>query len=102
MIEHDGHLPADILLRERPKTASSIGRERKIHDPLAGIVGVAIFRGAAKIAARDDRRAGQDVPTLRLLAERLESLRASGRPGTSSVPAGNTPPCLLNASVSDV
>src|ERR1700676_5425457 len=80
MIKHDGHLPAKILLREGPKAVRRIAGERKIHDPLAGIVGVAIFRGAAKVAACDDRRPGKDVPLFAIWwsAGSRASFRTSG------------------------
>jgi hypothetical protein len=66
MIEDDRHLPAYILLRKRPEAPSGLSRKRKVDDPLAGVVCVAIFRGAAKIAARDDWRSANDIPPLTL------------------------------------
>src|SRR5580704_5010157 len=72
MIEHNRHVPADILLREGAKAAGCIGREGKVHRPLSGVVGIAILRGAAQIGARYDGRAADDIPSLSLLR------RASG------------------------
>ena len=80
VVEHDGHLPTKILLREGPEAVRRIAGERKIDDPLAGVVGVAIFRGAAKVAAGDHRRAGKDVPpfTIRWRAGNGARFRTTG------------------------
>src|SRR5690348_4408427 len=66
VIQYDGHLPADVLLRKRAEAASRFRGERKVHDPLARVIRVAIFRGAAKVAAGDNGPAAQDVPTFAL------------------------------------
>src|SRR4029077_8403623 len=62
VIQNNGHLAANVLLSEGSKALGGLRREREIHLPHARIRGVAIFHGAAQIAAGDDWGAAQDVP----------------------------------------
>src|SRR5580700_6826692 len=64
LFENNGHLAAFILFGERAETFRSFRGKRKVHLILAGIVGTAIFRGAAQVAAGDDRSAVDKVPAL--------------------------------------
>src|SRR5262249_6795152 len=61
--EDNGHVAANILLREWPETVCCFRRKRKVHLPGAGIGGVARFHCATQVAAGNNWCAVQYIPS---------------------------------------
>src|SRR5260370_36936076 len=63
VIQNDGHLAANILLREGAEAPRGFGRQSEINLPHAGIRRAAVLDGSAQVAAGDDSRTAQHIPS---------------------------------------
>ncbi len=63
VIQNDGHLAANILLREGAEAPRGFGRQSEINLPHAGIRRAAVLDGAAQVAAGDGSRTAQHIPS---------------------------------------
>src|SRR6202030_2046243 len=77
MLEYNSHLPMDVLLGEGTKAVCAFGRERKVDLELAGVVAVAIFRGAAQVATSHYRSAAQHIPSFSRGCARIPAFGAA-------------------------
>src|SRR5712691_3291730 len=64
VFQHDGHLPAHVLLGKRAEAAGSFVGQIKLHFVVAGVLGAALLVGAAEVATGHDRRAIKYIPDL--------------------------------------
>ena len=78
LFKDDGHLLLNVRFGEGPEALGGIGGQREIHLVLTGVVGAAIFRGAAEVPSGDNRRAIEEIPDFDIGGAGIDASRTAG------------------------